>query len=374
VSSKLERLLCGIHQQSYCHLVGNATTGLCLAIATLGLRGRRVAIPNSVCPNVPLAVLLSGNIPLYLDVTERDLGIDIGELIEKGDRVDAVIAVHAYGSVCNIREIAAYCKSKGIPLIEDLAVAQGASLDGQPVGSFSDVAVVSFGAGKVVDAGHGGAILTNRLSILNEIRARDAALGDYDSAAGKAVGAFGQYHTDLYNRHYGPNINTFSAEFKARALELRQHVLCRFDHAYRPEIERRLEHLDTTVRARQAKAEMLESLLAQHESASMEVFRPPAGSVYWRFNVLIEGRDALLKSLLAKKFKISSWFPSADLFFEDRALSGVSAAVSDRIGDRILNLWVNDEVDSEYIKAVSGEVVGHLAFNGRTDTFGSPGP
>lgn len=352
-----------MHQQSYCHPVGNATTGLCLAITALALHGKRVAIPNSVCPNVPLAVLLSGNIPVYLDVTRHDLGIDIEELIGKGDRVDAVIAVHAYGSVCNIRAISAYCKSRGIPLIEDLAVAQGASLDGQPVGSFSDVAVVSFGAGKIVDVGHGGAILTNRLSILNEISAREEAFGDHDPESGEAVDAFGQYHTDLYNRHYGPGINAYSSEFKARAVGLRKHILCRFDHAYQPEIERRLENLDTAVRSRQAKAEMLESLLARHESASMEIFRPPAGSVYWRFNVFIEGRDALLKSLLAKKFKISSWFPSADLFFEDRALSGVSAAVSDRIGDRILNLWVNDEVDGDYLKTVARELVSHMTAN-----------
>jgi dTDP-4-amino-4,6-dideoxygalactose transaminase len=374
MSGKLEKLLCGIHQQSYCHPVGNATTGLCLALAALGLQGKRVAIPNSVCPNVPLAVLLSGNTPVYLDVTTRDLGIDIGELVGKGDQVDAVIAVHAYGSVCNIREIATYCKSRGIPLIEDLAVAQGASLDGQPVGSFSDIAVVSFGAGKIVDVGHGGAILTSRLAVLNEIVAREASLGAQSRSSKEAVSAFGQYHTDLYNKHFGPGINAFSTAFKARALSLRQHILCSFDHAYGPEIAGRLEKLDGVVRSRRAKAETLEGLLARSESAGMEILRPPAGSVPWRFNVLIERRDALLKSLLAKKFKISSWFPSADLFFEDRALSGVNTAVSDRIGDRVLNLWVNEDADSKYIKAVAGELVGHLACAGKMNTVSPSTP
>jgi len=352
-----------MHQQSHCHPVGNATTGLCLAIAALGLQGKRVAIPNSVCPNVPQAVLLSGNTPAYLDVTMRDLGIDIEELIAKGDQVDAVIAVHAYGAICNIREIAAYCKSRGIPLIEDLAVAQGASLDGQPVGSFSDIAVVSFGSGKIIDVGHGGAILTSRPSILSEVLALEASLGAQSPSSRKAVSAFGQHHTDLYNKHYGPGINAFSAAFKARALALRQHILCRFDPAWAPVIEERLEELDVVVRSRHAKAEMLEKLLARHESASMEIFRPPAGSVHWRFNVLIERRDALLKLLLAKNFKISSWFPSADLFFEDRATSGVNTDVSDRIGDRVLNLWVNDEVDCGYIKAIAGKLVGHIDAN-----------
>lgn len=360
MSGKLEKLLCGIHQQSHCHPVGNATTGLCLALAALGLQGKRIAIPNSVCPNVPLAVLLSGNTPVYLDVTLRDLGIDIAELIGKGDQIDAVIAVHAYGSVCNIREIAAYCKLRGIPLIEDLAVAQGASLDGQPVGSFSDIAVVSFGAGKIIDVGHGGAVLTSRSSVLKELVARAASLGAQAAASKEAVSAFGQYHTDLYNKHYGSGINAFSTAFKARALALRAHVLCGFDRARGPEIEERLEKIDRAVQSRRAKVETLEGLLARCESAVMEILRPPAGSVPWRFNVLIERRDALLKSLLAKKFRISSWFPPADLFFEDRAVSGGNTAISDRIGDRVLNLWVNEDADREYIDAMIGEIVGHL--------------
>jgi dTDP-4-amino-4,6-dideoxygalactose transaminase len=361
MSDKLQKLLCGIHQQSHCHPVGNATTGLFLALEALGLRGKRIAIPNSVCPNVPLAVLLSGNTPVYLDVSMRDLGIDVTEMIAKGGQIHGVIAVHAYGSVCNIREIAAYCKSRGIPLIEDVAVAQGASLDGQPVGSFSDIAVVSFGAGKIIDVGHGGAVLTSRLSVMDEIVVRSALLGAQSAQAKDAVSSFGQYHTDLYNKHYGPAINALSAAFKARALELRQHILCGFDHALGPEIEERLQKLDVLIQSRREKAEALEGLLDRYRSPNMEIFHQPSGSVPWRLNVFVDRRDALLKSLLAKKYRISSWFPSVDLFFEDRAVSGVSTPVSDRMGDRILNFWVNEDADLEYIKTVAGEMAIHVA-------------
>jgi len=365
MSGKLGKLLCGLHQQSYCHPVGNATTGLCLAINALGLSGKRVAIPNSVCPNVPLAVLLSGNTPVYFDVTMRDLGIDIAELIENGAQVDAVIAVHAYGSVCNIREISAYCTSRSIPLIEDVAVAQGANLDGQPVGSFSDIAVVSFGSGKVIDVGHGGAVLTSQPSVMDEIVVQSGSLGAQSASSKAEVSAFGQYHTDLYNKHYGSGVNAFSAGFKARALELRQHILCGFDRVREPEIQERLERLDAAILSRRRKAERLEGLLGRFESPGMEILRLPNGSVPWRFNVLIDRRDALLKSLLAKNLRISSWFPSVDLFFEDRAVSRVNTPVSDRIGDRVLNMWVNEDADSEYIEAVAGELAKHLAMDNR---------
>lgn len=349
--------LCRIHQRSYCHLVGNATAGLYLAIKALGLRGKQVAIPNSVCPNVPLAVLLSGNTPLYLDISEKNLGIDVNELKLNADSIDAVIAVHAYGSVCDISAISDFCRSRGIPLIEDIAVAQGAQSNGRPVGSFSDIAVVSFGAGKIIDVGHGGAVLTDDHLILKEVIAHEATFSDCHASDKDAIGAFGQYHTKLYNEHYGPNINAFSSSFKKRALELRKHILYKFDYAYEQIIEEQLEHLESIIDSRRCKAETLERLLTP--TSNIRLFHPPAGSVHWRFNLFIDNRDNLLKLLLAKKFKISSWFPSADLFFEDRALSGINTAVSDSIGDLMLNLWVNEEVDLNYIRAISSEIIAY---------------
>jgi dTDP-4-amino-4,6-dideoxygalactose transaminase len=358
VSGQLELLLCQVHQKSYCHLVGNATAGIYLAIVALGLRGKQVAIPNSVCPNVPLAVLLSGNTPLYLDISRENLGIDIHALKSMDDSVDAVIAVHAYGSICDLSEISTFCKSRNIPLIEDIAVAQGAKIEGRPVGGFSDIAVVSFGSGKIIDVGHGGAILTDNLMILGEVVAHEVVFSDCQPSDKDAIDAFGHYHTKLYNEHYGPNINAFSSLFKKRALELGKHILYKFDYAYQPIIKERLEMLDSLVDLRRNKAETLERLLASYEP-NIRLFYPPAGSVHWRFNLFINNRDNLLKLLLAKNFKVSSWFPSADLFFEDRTLSGINTAVSDSVGDQILNLWVNEEVDIDYIKAISSEIIAY---------------
>ena len=116
--------------------------------------------------------------------------------------------------------------------------------------------------------------------------------------------------------------------------------------------------LDSLVDLRRNKAETLERLLASYEP-NIRLFYPPAGSVHWRFNLFINNRDNLLKLLLAKNFKVSSWFPSADLFFEDRTLSGINTAVSDSVGDQILNLWVNEEVDIDYIKAISSEIIAY---------------
>lgn len=360
MNNGMESMLCKQLQQDYCHPTGNATTGLYLALMALELKGRRIAIPNSVCPNVPLAVLLSGNIPVYLDISTHDLGIDVRELKALEEGVDAVIAVHAYGAVCSIQAISDYCDSQGIPLIEDIAVAQGASVDGRPVGGFSNISVLSFGAGKIINAGHGGAIMTNQFSIFERIVSFGEGLGFQDESDKNAVDAFGHYHTALYNEHYGSLIENQCATFKARALKLRKHILCRFDGSYEPSIIFQLENLSENLCSRQAKVENLNKIFSQYESAGIEIFHPPQGSVYWRFNVFIERRDELLKLLLMKKYLVSSWFPSVDQFFEDRQLSKVNTKVSDSVGDHILNLWINDEADSEYIEAVGNELVHYI--------------
>lgn len=353
---QLEKLLCKIHGKNYCHLVGSATSGLYLAILGLELQGRTIAIPNSVCHHVPLAILLSGNKPMYLDISEEDLGIDIDKLKSNADKIDAVIAVHAYGSTCNISAIACFCKFRGIPLIEDIAVAQGAKIDGYPVGIFSDIAVASFGSGKIIDCGHGGALLTNDNALLKRAISHEKHFVAYKELFKEALEAFDKYHTNLYNNYYGEKINFHCTSFKKRALFLRQYILYKFDLSYENIILERLESLEKIIELRKSRSEMFRSIFSS-SNAAVRLFNPRHGSVDWRFNIFIKNRDAILKLLLVKKFKVSSWFPSVDLFFENRTFTKINTVVSDRVGDEILNLWVNEDVGNEYIKAITNEII-----------------
>ena len=67
-------------------------------------------------------------------------------------------------------------------------------------------------------------------------------------------------------------------------------------------------------------------------------------------------RDQLLNSLLNEQLKISSWYPSVDLFFERRSQSLVETPISDEISSKILNVWINESVDESYLSAVSGRI------------------
>jgi len=83
----------------------------------------------------------------------------------------------------------------------------------------------------------------------------------------------------------------------------------------------------------------------------------PKGFVPWRTNFLIHiGHDRLLRSLIDNQYKISCWQPSVDLFFDDRSKEVVNTPVSDWLGDVILNLWCNQDVDDTYINKVTFKI------------------
>ena len=159
MKEKLANLLCRMHERTYWYLIGNGTTGLSECLHPLGLQGRHIGNPNGVCINVPLAVLFSENHPYFLDIRIKNLGISPDEFYSHAKRLDAVIAVHGYGSICSISELEEISKNHGIPLIEDACLAQGGYAGTRPAGSFGIASVISFGVGKPINIGHGGALL-----------------------------------------------------------------------------------------------------------------------------------------------------------------------------------------------------------------------
>jgi len=356
---QLKKDLSKRHRKEYAYLTGIATAGIYLILRALGYLNKRVAIPNNVCFNVPLAVLFSGNGLFYADITKANLGLDPKHLMANEGAFDVVIAAHTYGSICDIEAIQSYCIQKDLFLIEDLAPAQGGRIAEKPVGFFGNCSVVSFGAGKIIDAGHGGAVLSDDRSLINEIERIDKTLPTFSTESAEQAERLSKYHTALYNEHYGKDLDRFAAQFVKHVFETKDHLLLRFNQQYAEVILEKLCELDSNNRRRREKARKLTELLEENGNDGFEVYTPPDGSVYWRFNLFLKNhRDEVFRQILRKGYKISSWFPSVDMFFEERKRSSVVTPVSDEVGDQILNLWVNDEVDNTYLRSVSEEIVG----------------
>ncbi len=330
--------------------LGNATTGLYCAMLAAGLRGAHIAVPYNVCPNVVLAVLFSGNLPVFVDIEAETNGMDPSQLRLVAKQVQGVIAVHAYGAVCNIGAIRSLCSEHALFLIEDCAQSLGAESNGCPVGHDGSVSVFSFGKGKIIDVGHGGVAVTDDAHLFKEMRQVAEQMDHPSDKKRERIAEFNDLHTMFYNRFWGCDVSRFSFIFRTLARELQGAFLQKFDAQYDDAIVKALTQLPQNIDERRQKAEIFKSFC---KSKDIPFFDPPDDSVYWRFNVYIKkNRDRLLQTLLSENFKVSSWYPSVDPFFYETDDVRKRGLCADRMGEEILNLWVNDEVSEAYCHEV----------------------
>jgi hypothetical protein len=149
----------------------SATLGLRVALDAAGVRpGDRVLVPAYDWTAALSAVESLGAAAVAVDVELPGCAMDPGALGTALDRaardraVAAVVVTHLFGVPARVEEIAALCRSSGIPLIEDCSQSLGATVGGMAVGSFGDFAVCSFGSNKILDIEDGGVVSTNDLT------------------------------------------------------------------------------------------------------------------------------------------------------------------------------------------------------------------
>jgi CDP-6-deoxy-D-xylo-4-hexulose-3-dehydrase len=77
-------------------------------------------------------------------------------------KTKAVFIAHTLGNPFNLRAVKDFCDRNKLWLIEDMCDAFGATYEGQNVGTFGDIATLSFYPAHHITTGEGGAVLTNR--------------------------------------------------------------------------------------------------------------------------------------------------------------------------------------------------------------------
>jgi CDP-6-deoxy-D-xylo-4-hexulose-3-dehydrase len=102
-------------------------------------------------------------VPVFLDVSLPTYEIDVTRLEEAySPRTKAVMIAHTLGNVFNLDAITAFCKKYNLWLVEDCCDALGSTYKGQKVGTFGDIATVSFYPAHHITMGEGGAVLTDK--------------------------------------------------------------------------------------------------------------------------------------------------------------------------------------------------------------------
>lgn len=117
------------------------------------------------------AILHCGAKPVFVDV-EPDTGNIDAALIESAitPRTKAILPVHLYGQLCDMKAIRKIADKHKLFIIEDAAHCIEGKRDGIGPGQLGDVACFSFYATKNITAGEGGAIATNSQEIAERVK------------------------------------------------------------------------------------------------------------------------------------------------------------------------------------------------------------
>jgi len=142
-------------------LTDSGTTALTLAIrAAQRIHPGPVSLPAYCCYDLATAADGAAVDVLLYDLDPHTLGPDWNSFESTLNRgASAVVIAHLYGHPVDVHQAQALADSAGSILIEDAAQGVGARYDGHPLGSFGGMAILSFGRGKGLTGGGGGALL-----------------------------------------------------------------------------------------------------------------------------------------------------------------------------------------------------------------------
>lgn len=123
--------------------------------------GVAAGFPTTVNP-----ILQFGAVPVFVDVDLATHNIDASK-IEAAitPKTKAIMLAHSLGNPFNLDVVTALCKKYNLWLVEDCCDALGATYNGQLVGTFGDIATLSFYPAHHITMGEGGAVFTNNAEL-----------------------------------------------------------------------------------------------------------------------------------------------------------------------------------------------------------------
>jgi len=125
-------------------------------------KGDEVITVAAGFPTTVNPILQFGAVPVFVDIELGTYNIN-ASLIEQaiGPKTRAIMLAHTLGNPFNLEVVTALCKKHKLWLVEDCCDALGSSYQGRLVGTFGDIATLSFYPAHHITMGEGGAVFTN---------------------------------------------------------------------------------------------------------------------------------------------------------------------------------------------------------------------
>ncbi len=311
------------------HGVGCAsgTDALLLALRALNIGpGDEIIVPTFTFIATAEAVRYVGATPVFADVEPAYFCVtaaSVEPLIN--ERTRAIIPVHLYGQAAPMPELLTLAKKHHIPIIEDMAQAIGARLDGQRAGSFGDLACVSFFPSKNLGgAGDGGMVFTQDEDLAKRLRGL------------RNHGSWQTYHHEVLG-------------YNSRLDEIQALILRKL-----------FRQMDVYNAGRQRAAALYDAALGDLR-LQIPARRPGAEHVFHQYTIQVEKRDALRAKLQAEGIASGVYYPipcHQQTAFAD--LSQSHCPVAESLKENVLSLPMFPELQEAQVERIGRVIRAHV--------------
>lgn len=295
---------------------GNGSDALEVALKALDIGpGDEVLVPALSWYSTAGAVKNVGAEPVFVDVLENEYTLDPSAAAAKINRsTKAIIPVHLYGLPARMEEIQKLALQTGLKIIEDCAQALGATIRGQQVGTFGDLAAFSFYPTKNLGA-YGDA----------------GAIGTADQGLAEKCRWITDYGQKSKNDHHIIGRNS------------------RLDTIQAAILSAKLPYLDSWVAKRQTIAERYGSEIS---GPSFQSIPKDFRHVYHIYNILSENREGLIAELSRRGIGFAIHYPQPLPYlkcFESKKYSTGDFPVAEKICQHGISIPIFPELEEKQI-------------------------
>ncbi|WP_163527014.1 DegT/DnrJ/EryC1/StrS family aminotransferase [Halobacillus ihumii] len=171
-SEELEKLVAQYVGADYGIGVANGTDALQLSLMALdiGPGDEVITTPFTFFASAE-AIEQVGAKPVFVDIEEETYNIDPAKIEAAITPVTkAILVVHLYGQVADMKEIMKIAKANKLKVIEDACQAIGSEYEGERVGALGDIGCFSFFPSKNLGAfGDAGIVVTNKKDLYEKV-------------------------------------------------------------------------------------------------------------------------------------------------------------------------------------------------------------
>jgi dTDP-4-amino-4,6-dideoxygalactose transaminase len=312
-----------------------------------------VILPSVSCATPANAALLAGVTPRFADVDPAS-GMPTLKTIQQRwtPNTCAVVFIHLFGQTAELSSLARWCREKKILLIEDIAQALGARLpDGTSAGSVGDLSVYSFNPTKILECGGGALLIRSEdlISVSKQVSAAAPPLQEISDAEARTLGlSYRNLHHSLVTLLRERSIDEVSSAFLKLQPAFRGLYLRGMTNP--AALLNAWPRLQDVLRHRHVNAEKYDAALSN--GPWKRLHRWHDSGVCWRYSLLVDFPDNLVQfseGVRHDGFHVSNLYWPVNDFFR----TSDECPNADSFARRIVNLWVDQTVDQEWVQRCS---------------------